>query len=1146
MKLRRVLASILALCMVLSTMGFTVFAESAERIEVKNSEELIAALEQDKAGATVVMMNDITVTAELSNAYGKTGINIKYGQTLDGNGYKLIVNGATGTWDTAISTTGGTIKNLTINTGFRGVFVNHNSDHSELVVLENVVIDGPTYTISCDQGMNQGLRAIDSTFNGWTSYAATIGNAEFINCKFGEGAGYKFCRPYAPSNFVECDFSGDYKMDLQAASDLESCTRGGEDITPENIGNLVTSNVANAGTNQYKAYILGKGGYATLEEAVEAVSAGNNTIMLLADFEGDVTFTQEEGENIVLDGNNKNFDGTIYIHGQARFKGAETLTIQNVNFVTDEGRDFISSNTTVPAERYAHNVTVKDCTFTSNTTEDVVGMRFRQAYNIDVVNCTFENMHSAMWATGVSNGLDFDGITTTNCQNGISVGTSIEVTVKNSQIEAVAEGGYGVRADGEGEYSLNVENCEIDAFAPVLVRKVNKDASVGYSLTVADSTFEASNPKGYEIVVTGEDYDAPDKAIAEPKVINFTFDKPYSISSYVAYTGGKGYTTLDAAIAGAAGEKITLFDDAELNAKLNNATINIDLNGYTMTVNVGANYIIGENSISNGTVDISNVSASQNIFGLAQYQTPATTLTMDKVNFIGDGFNSGYAVFEIGNSGADVALTITDSTIDLKNDNATQGGFVKGYGPNCVLTITNTEVTLDNTDMFNVNVAANITDSKFTIANLSDTAFRNLGGTIDNTVISVTNSSNGIRNSTAGYNLAVTNNSSIKISGSTNTEEGKVGDLVLAAGNKVDVDATSELLVETSTIANADDVTGNVISKADAVYVQYKKIDLDENDIDNLEGADKYEIVLVAADAEKINELASADLTFNFVGTPVNGGAMDYTVAPAEGVTLTQLGDRYMFNYDGVTKYEESGAAIVIGTITIDGYGSYTLATADSEYNAVYATEIRDNIVDGFEDAATLKINTDLAADDDMVGEITDGVVAVPTRELTIDITFPNAVENNVAAYQDMTVTIVGGTVNETIALGTDGVAYNFTRALPYNTAYTVTVSGAGYRTARYTVTMTEDKTLKFWNNVRDEAQFVEVGKDSSKVNVTFLAGDIVKDNMINIYDLSAVVSYFGITNDRTAYNDYAKYDLNRDGVIDSKDVAYVLVSWGN
>ena len=27
---------------------------------------------------------------------------------------------------------------------------------------------------------------------------------------------------------------------------------------------------------------------------------------------------------------------------------------------------------------------------------------------------------------------------------------------------------------------------------------------------------------------------------------------------------------------------------------------------------------------------------------------------------------------------------------------------------------------------------------------------------------------------------------------------------------------------------------------------------------------------------------------------------------------------------------------------------------------------------------------------------------------------------------------------------------------------------------------------------------------------------------------------------------DFAKYDLDRDGKIDAKDVAYVLVSWGN
>ena len=41
------------------------------------------------------------------------------------------------------------------------------------------------------------------------------------------------------------------------------------------------------------------------------------------------------------------------------------------------------------------------------------------------------------------------------------------------------------------------------------------------------------------------------------------------------------------------------------------------------------------------------------------------------------------------------------------------------------------------------------------------------------------------------------------------------------------------------------------------------------------------------------------------------------------------------------------------------------------------------------------------------------------------------------------------------------------------------------------------------------------------------------------------MVSYYGRTNDTAAADVYAKYDLNRDGVIDSKDVSMVLVSWG-
>ena len=138
------------------------------------------------------------------------------------------------------------IKNLTVKGAFRGIFVNHTSTYSEKVILENVIIDGPVYTLNCDQGMNQGLEATGSEFYGWTSYAGTIGTVLFTDCIFGEGSGYAFCRPYAPTSFVGCEFEAGYKLDAAAAVTFKNCTLDGEAITAENLATLVSSNIANA------------------------------------------------------------------------------------------------------------------------------------------------------------------------------------------------------------------------------------------------------------------------------------------------------------------------------------------------------------------------------------------------------------------------------------------------------------------------------------------------------------------------------------------------------------------------------------------------------------------------------------------------------------------------------------------------------------------------------------------------------------------------------------------------------------------------------------------------------------------------------------------------------------------------------------
>ncbi|MBR2026625.1 MAG: hypothetical protein IKA07_05770, partial [Alistipes sp.] len=205
--------------------------------------ELQAAL---TAGNDVVLAGDVAVANSEtgSNGYGATGIDVLNGQTIDGNGNDISVN-AWGTWDSAINTTGGLIKNLNVTGGMRGIFINHNSTNCSKVILENVTIDGTVYTISCDQGTNNGLEAYNSTFNGWTSYAATLGDVKFVGCSFGEGQGYAYCRPYAATEFVNCAFATGYVIENVAAVTFENCTFGGVALTAANLDQLV-SNTANA------------------------------------------------------------------------------------------------------------------------------------------------------------------------------------------------------------------------------------------------------------------------------------------------------------------------------------------------------------------------------------------------------------------------------------------------------------------------------------------------------------------------------------------------------------------------------------------------------------------------------------------------------------------------------------------------------------------------------------------------------------------------------------------------------------------------------------------------------------------------------------------------------------------------------------
>ena len=259
------------------------------------------------------------------------------------------------------------------------------------------------------------------------------------------------------------------------------------------------------------------------------LAAGTHTFYLGADIAGDVTILQQEGVNIVIDGATHKWDGTVTINGNARSKGAETLTLKNINFVANSGKTFIDAPTKVNGKyNYSHNVTVDNCTFSSAAyNEEIVGIKLLTTYNAVVKNCTATNIHTLAQFQSTDNATVIENVKVVNCKNGISLGNMASATITNAEISTK---GYGVRLDGEKtrEVAVTIENAKIEAFIPVNVRKMNDDACK------ATVKFEGENSlKGdsYEIAFCSNEYEEG-VVPAAPKG-TFTLDGAEAFDAYV-------------------------------------------------------------------------------------------------------------------------------------------------------------------------------------------------------------------------------------------------------------------------------------------------------------------------------------------------------------------------------------------------------------------------------------------------------------------------------------------------------------------------------------------------------------------------------------------------------------------------------------
>ena len=231
---------------------------------VSTADELAAALAD---GKDVLLTKNITTKATTSNnlVYGNPYGVVVSGETLNGNGYTI--SAGEGVKYTVV-TTGGTITNVTVNSGERGIVT---YAPTEDVIIDSVVVNGPGYALNSSEHGAVKLNVMNTTLNGWTSFAG-FESASFTSCMFGENttkywqnSGYaqdydRLIRPYVSTTFTGCEFEEDFYIDLSALGNngenpnsdeyevidadatvsLTNCTCNNEMITATNYSDYVT------------------------------------------------------------------------------------------------------------------------------------------------------------------------------------------------------------------------------------------------------------------------------------------------------------------------------------------------------------------------------------------------------------------------------------------------------------------------------------------------------------------------------------------------------------------------------------------------------------------------------------------------------------------------------------------------------------------------------------------------------------------------------------------------------------------------------------------------------------------------------------------------------------------------------------------
>lgn len=1146
MKFKKLLCCVLALAMVLGTMGITTFAEGeVETISVSTAENLATALTKNKANIAVILEDNIdlpitslgSITAG-SGEYKLGGENTQE-ITIDLN--QKTLNVTTTYWSALGSVNPDatiTVKNGTmVSTGNSATtwnandlrFCNCNWVFKDVTFNKEVALDNAGKSTT----MN------DVTINGTGDYYALWITAEgqtvnidglVINT---EGRGIKIDEQYVDAeNTVQVALAvsnSTFKTAKKAAIVVKSVA--GADISTKNvdISNVVADSTnlvwVDEDSNEYYNKVQVSGGtvaaegvdtapieVASKDKLNKAISDAKNgqTIKLTANIEAD-QITIEKAVTLDLGGNTLT---TTSGWGGLLLKGGASLVNGNLSHTGNTAAIKLWD------AREISDVTIT-VAFTEGKTKGGIVIQ-SDSVGVDVIkNVTIRG-------DGLTNGIE-----TYNCgkaaelvigsMNNVTidaVGTAMNISAPcGTATDCTFSGDVtGIELWIKGTYSATLELVDCDVAGGSKAVYVHDEfnsnpdiENIGtLSLTVdEETTFESENGSVFTMTI----------ARAENVIIDEQL-----LAYAVAENGKSKYSSFADALADAKdGDTITI-----LAGEYNGFNVPTELNNVTF---VGETDAEGNNLVTIKTLEDGITSHNGGIF------VGSETTTFKNLNFTAGtvkGVKSGWMSSSLGNTNGDTGMSSSLKNLTVDNCNFTGSGAYQAIWTNQGnVTVKNSTITKYDTAVDTYGIHA---DQKMVIENTEIADVRNAFHTGEaevgsRIVVKETTIDSDVIDIGGAAAVTITNS---EISNAVVTTYTENNQMTISGTLLINSVINEEAKGKYNGVNIAEDYDAAIAAVAANNEIISTKLNISFRQVE----AGLYNIVLNGED--DIYEFVGAELTFKNESTTFGNEYMNYEILGIGGKTNAEKSiekaDTYALRLvDGAERM--SGRDLVIGQVKFYGQGDINFTVSEG---TVVTTEYGTNLGQYYTlDANTLTVDA-----------ITNGAVEEVTRDVVVNVAYNHALDGTYWNDNQITVTLKDGFGN---IYGPFDVSDKIETIPNVKLGrLTVTLEAPGFRRYVYNTTLTEGDSalvLNFWNDIkRDTVQSplaeIEAGV-SGKTNKNFVVGDIVMDYTVDEYDLAAVTSYYGMY-ELTDADKYIKYDLNRDGNIDIIDVHYVLHTLGN